>query len=478
MAPLLLTIKGNQTFSPFSTINSEDELSQTWKVCTKIKDSLEHGSRLENLSWRLWFRHHISTESKFRGLSKKTARKLSINTVLPKQKASVSFPQCEVDNVMTDLLPNYQFTLPQFTSDQTNNDIVQINDIFTGFELQTQNFNPANYTSTMADMADGWDFGYPSPTNPYYSPTQSNLTPPTNAGTANDMLIFENIMLQDNNNNDAVYVANTTMPPPPPTATLHNKLLENVPMQFTTNHQGFTSTSIQPQIEESHIPNNYSMSAPSSPHHHDKSGKRPSSSHLENKPICTNCGATSTPLWRRSAEDELLCNACGLYQKLHNAPRPKTLKPHNARKESKDDEGSQLVCSNCSTTTTPLWRRDDEGAPLCNACGLYLKLHHERRPLSMKTDIIKKRQRYESNNVNQPRKSNKKSKEYTPNTQLPPQTQTQTQPRTQPQPQQQQDSFMFIDDIFPDNNLTTNNTMTTNNMATNMTTEDVLSNYC
>ncbi|KAI9490518.1 GATA-4 zinc-finger transcription factor, partial [Zychaea mexicana] len=108
---------------------------------------------------------------------------------------------------------------------------------------------------------------------------------------------------------------------------------------------------------------------------------------------CTNCGATSTPLWRRSPEDELLCNACGLYQKLHNAPRPKTLRPNSARKEIREETAVRLVCSNCSTTTTPLWRRDGEGAPLCNACGLYLKLHHEKRPLSMKSDTIKKRQR-------------------------------------------------------------------------------------
>ncbi|KAG5420077.1 GAT1 [Candida metapsilosis] len=50
-------------------------------------------------------------------------------------------------------------------------------------------------------------------------------------------------------------------------------------------------------------------------------------------------------------------------------------------------------CSNCHTKTTPLWRRNPEGQPLCNACGLFLKLHGVTRPLSLKTDIIKKRQR-------------------------------------------------------------------------------------
>lgn len=66
--------------------------------------------------------------------------------------------------------------------------------------------------------------------------------------------------------------------------------------------------------------------------------------------------------------------------------------------EKMDSLPKDTKCAHCHTRTTPLWRRDPMGNPLCNACGLFLKLHGVVRPLSLKTDVIKKRQRNTNGN--------------------------------------------------------------------------------
>lgn len=70
------------------------------------------------------------------------------------------------------------------------------------------------------------------------------------------------------------------------------------------------------------------------------------------------------------------------------------------------DHGNHIqpVCQNCTTSTTPLWRRDEMGSVLCNACGLFLKLHGTPRPISLKTDVIKSRNRVKTAGQGQKRK--------------------------------------------------------------------------
>ncbi|XP_029973664.1 erythroid transcription factor-like [Salarias fasciatus] len=101
---------------------------------------------------------------------------------------------------------------------------------------------------------------------------------------------------------------------------------------------------------------------------------------------CVCCGTSSAPLWRKDAAGRPQCNSCSS-QNREDTP---LLKP---KRRTVVAQRKFARCVNCETETTTLWRRNSAGQPLCNACGLYYKLHQMDRPLSLKKDGIQTRNR-------------------------------------------------------------------------------------
>ncbi|GAD98205.1 GATA factor SREP [Paecilomyces variotii No. 5] len=80
-------------------------------------------------------------------------------------------------------------------------------------------------------------------------------------------------------------------------------------------------------------------------------------------------------------------------QEVDKPAAPSVVDTSHDATPSRDGSSLLVACQNCGTTVTPLWRRDDQGHPICNACGLYYKLHGCYRPTTMKKTIIKRRKR-------------------------------------------------------------------------------------
>ena len=86
----------------------------------------------------------------------------------------------------------------------------------------------------------------------------------------------------------------------------------------------------------------------------------------------------------RQSSESLLKQAPILCNKPSQKPRP-----------APGPRAPPCSCSNCGTQETSLWRKakDGSGLSVCNACGLYAKLHGKPRPLSWRRDVTTKRQR-------------------------------------------------------------------------------------
>lgn len=397
MAPISLKMKGNKTFSQFANITSEDDLSQTWRVCTKVKDSLENGSRLENLAWRLWFIHNImDTKTHFKRLSSSTTRKLdkekgsvqnkrTINKhpshieyaqqQQPKTKQSQSsyqLPPCQLPNPSSSY-PQQHEQQQQAAAPTQPQQPVQSSSSSSSAQQQHMDMSSLQQQQPSFDHQIPQQMNIESNTETNYDFTTENFVlQQFTSDQASDQMIeldddifkdmnnlfnFDNMMggylptsTQDTEMLDAASLYTTTQQQqqqqsdiPPPQSTLQQQQQQQAqhlvyqqqeqqqdndalyvmeeaipPLPRNTLHSKILSI-LPPEkfASAQHVlsPTSWKQPTPPSSSTGDPSAQKihVNTTPSEGKrPICSNCETTSTPLWRRSANDELLCNACGL----------------------------------------------------------------------------------------------------------------------------------------------------------------------
>ncbi|XP_076235230.1 uncharacterized protein LOC143179766 [Calliopsis andreniformis] len=93
---------------------------------------------------------------------------------------------------------------------------------------------------------------------------------------------------------------------------------------------------------------------------------------------CTNCGTMTTTIWRRNMKGEMVCNACGLYYKLHGVNRPVTMRRdtiHTRRRRPKGEKPTRHRKKGDPSLTPKLEQMDAESADMLAALRRQIQPH-------------------------------------------------------------------------------------------------------
>ncbi|KAI9248463.1 hypothetical protein EDC94DRAFT_624910 [Helicostylum pulchrum] len=405
-------------------VNKKDPLaSKVWRMYTKAKDTLPNGSRMENLTWRMMAmtltKKKLQEEAAAAAKQKQDAMEIDQNVFHPTTPPAAD----DTTALLSSSAPPYtmlEFFKENQAQKQPLNALVSGSMRAFGPTTTTDHHVP-RYTPVKrrSDFSSNRPLGNNSITIPsldeeesvdHYSLDEEDFNHFSQSVPSRSYFTQNNQRMYDTSYLPPTYQdSSTTSPVRTPTLLQHSQYQHpttsvNNSFYFDINHNGTSST--PPQLEQL-ITNAGSLSFedilnvyynnngtvrtpepfdPTAMMNLNLSAGESVTSSSPPPPSASSPHSLSSSDYYHSQDDEEEKEEDLKKTKFNNK------KAKNVSRQS-TKSAHQTQCSNCQTTTTPLWRRDPQGHPLCNACGLFLKLHGAVRPLSLKTDVIKKRNR-------------------------------------------------------------------------------------